>query len=264
MRSISASNSIINHNNMDFWKKYANSYLTFSQHCDYSDWRRMIETIAEEILKIAADRALSVLDVGAGTGKNIAEILEYILSKTNKPAVLDVVEPSEYAKNLMSAFMVRTEYGGFLNKVYDDAKEIHRGKYDAILFMHASYEITDFKEVLLKLYETNLNQRGKILILSVSSASCFFLGREELIKANVSDEIISMLNDYGIPHTVQQLDSRFHLSGNGKADPNSFEYFYNFMTDKKIPLDEFKYLLNKANKQGEINFKDDLIAITRE
>lgn len=224
----------------------------------------MIETIAEELLKIASDRPLNVLDVGAGTGKTIAEILEYILSKTNKRTVLDVVEPSVYAKKLMSAFLVRREHGGFLDRIYDDAQEVQGDKYDAVLFMHTSYEIADFQEVLLKLYETNLNQKGKILILSVSSASCFFLGRQELIKANVSDQIISMLNEQGIKHTVKQLDSRFHLSGNGKADPNSFEYFYSFMTDKKIPLEEFKYLLDKANKQGQINFKDELITITRD
>jgi hypothetical protein len=68
----------------NFWENYGKSYAAFSQHCDNSDWRKILETISNEILNIGVNRPLNILDVGTGIGKNITEILEMLLSKTNR------------------------------------------------------------------------------------------------------------------------------------------------------------------------------------
>lgn len=247
----------------NFWENYGKSYAAFSQHCDNSDWRKILETISNEILNIGVNRPLNILDVGTGIGKNIAEVLEMLLSKTSRMNILDVVEPSQQAVDIMSKFLLKMDEGGFMRNIFRNINDVEMNKYDVIIFMHSSYYIQIFNGVVQSLLKNNLNGNGKIIILSLSSNSPFFLDKPQLNLPNTSDSIKNYLRGKGIQFSDVWLDSRFHFSGNGKADINSFRFFYDFMTQRKIELDEFKVLLKDVGKNGELNFKDELITIAK-
>lgn len=247
----------------DFWERYGESYQIFSQYCSYYDWQNILETIANEIAQAQKEQSYSILDIGPGKGRNILEILEILFTKLRKRNILDIVEPSNIGVNILESLIVSVENGGYLRNIYRDTSNIQDSKYNIILFMHSSYYINNFCELIFKLLSENLFNDGKLLILTLPYESPFFLGKSELYLPNTTEEIIGILEEKKIKYEVHRLESKFFLNKNFDISKSAMEKICFFMTREKISFNDFIILLKKHYKKGVLDFSDDLIVIKK-
>lgn len=248
---------------IDFWIKYGKSFNAFCQHCNYDDWQDIIETLSKEIVSISCKRHLNLLDVGCGYGKNISEVIEYIFTRTKNKPIIDVVEPDKKAQSFLEYFLLDNKNGGVLRNTFTHLNDNKSLSYDCIIFMHSSYYIKSFNTHLKYIFKNQLNEGGKILILSLSSDSTFYLQRPETLLDYTSDEIEVFLQEQRIPYSIKELNSRFHLSKQELDDPFKLDSFYEFMTLGRIPIESYRKMLLKKHEKDELNFRDKLIIIEK-
>lgn len=240
-----------------FWEEIGKEYSIFSQYCNHYDWNVIIEHIAEQINNIKQNEPTSILDVGCGWGNNIKTIMDLLLIKTHIRNKLDVVEPSKAMKKLIAMLLKRYNEGGYLDLFYEELQFIKK-QYDCILFMHSSYYIENFFEILKWLFQEKLKKMGKIIILSLPSDSDFFLGENELILPNTSDKISTVLQKNKIYFDKTRFNSRFTQPE--MSDEIVLKTLYKFITMNNVPYQNFIEFLN-TNKI--VDFKDEIITITK-
>jgi SAM-dependent methyltransferase len=242
---------------IDFWEEFGLSYMAFSQHCDFFDWRNIIDTITNEIDRLKQKRPiLDIVDIGCGFGKNIMEIEETLYTKHKIFDNIDIFEPSEKAYNILKLSMLQDSYGGYINNIYNSFDSFSQKKYDAIIFMHSAYYIKDFNRYLENVYSNNLKKDGIILILALPSSSAFFLGQPSLVLPYTADEIIEHLSKSSLTYSTVDLDSHFYF------DEKRLKFLYKFMTREKISLEQYSNLMNTLYLNKKVNFSDKLIKIS--
>lgn len=247
----------------DFWKEYSKSFMIFSQYCSYTDWADILKRIANEIASSNKSNSLSIIDVGTGYGKNINEIMEILFTNNRIRNILDVVEPSNQIHSIIRSLITDFKDDGYLRNLFSNISNFEDKKYDVILFMHSSYYIHDFNNILFKLCSNNLHENGKILILSLPDTSPFFLKKSDLSLPNTSTSIKVFLERISIGYNSYPFSSKFFFNDKFLLSEKTCDHLYHFFTRKLIEKDEFVECIKKVCKNGVIDFNDELIIIRK-
>lgn len=245
----------------DFWSQFDKSYRFFSQFCDTDDWHVILAAVAGVVTEAAKPNVqMSLLDVGCGIGIATETICELIFAKTKSLPQLTVVEPSQIARDRITANLLCHNDGGALKATYKSLDELPDGtKFDAIMFLHSSYYIANFKKALQKLVQHHLYPGGTITVLVLPEDSSFFLQLGAL--PNCMESVQSNFRDCGLHGiTVYQLQSRFRLPKDCSLTENEWKSLCSFVRPEGIKIEEFKARIKREYAGGRpLDFQDCLV-----
>jgi len=242
----------------DFWASLGEAYRVFSAYCRYDDWHHILNILVDRIVQINARTSVCLLDVGCGLGRNTLSISEALFTRTGHRPVIDVVEPSSIARSTVRALMPPHSRGGFLRTEYIDLGELDEQEYDAILFIHSTYYITNLQEQIQSLAQRHLRPEGKLLFLVLPGASPFFLDSGPL--PNTAEKVELILDELRLLRHSMSLPSRF-LFGDGRflLTADTASSLRQFMKCESMTDDEFCNVIADRAKHGAIDFGDRLI-----
>ena len=237
----------------------------FSKFCDFNDWQSILNRIASEIIEVQDNKPLSILDVGAGLGINTECIANIVFTHRKIRNSIDIIEPSQHAREIARRLMVSEDKGGILRNFFPNLSDINTRKYDVVIFLHSTYYINDFYNWLQKIFRNNLREGGKVLVLAIPSDSPFFLD-PKLALPHTSSQIKYYLSQKGFEFTPYSLTSKFYINTHFIFSEIEIDHLYHFMTSSKsniISREEFCERLKSKASSGVIDFQDELIVIRK-
>jgi ubiquinone/menaquinone biosynthesis C-methylase UbiE len=248
-----------------FWgdKKISDIYENIYVRTFVEDWFKIIEKIANEI------KGKMLLDVGCGEGHTTKQVLDRITHNY----VCDILEPNENALNSAGKFLsfennVGTSYLATLSGFMPEKK------YDTVFTSHTNYywsvEDKDFKRQLDKLVNL-VKKGGRLLILTLPEQSGHYkvMLRQIYPSFNYSRYIIDYYKKQGQSVRVIRFKMRLFV-GDILANKHFYDLdnFYKFIHNTHSPPNadervQFKGKLMKYQKEGYLDFKDELIIVSK-
>ena len=249
----------------DFWAKHDINYRVFSHFCDSEDWHNILKSIAAQF-RWDDGLSRSVLDVGAGTGINTTALMEILYAQQNCRHFVSTLEPSAKARERIEHNIIYEKDGGFLRDIFATYSELNGRKFDAIVFLHSSYYVTDFEQQLTQLYRDNLYEGGVIVIVTLSRDSPFFLGYPPSVP-NTAESITQWIKAVGFKYDVKILPSHFRLPQGLAPDQKLFDHLFSFICDHtQIDASDFNARLATHLISGDrngVDLKDRLIVLSK-
>jgi len=239
---------------------YGNIYLrTFVE-----DWFKIVETMAKEI------KGEKLLDLGCGEGHTTKQILDRVKEKY----ICDLVEPNEFALNSAKSFL------SFENKIgesYVDTLASFKPnkKYGTVFTSHTNYywasDEQEYKKQLDKATSL-LDKGGRLLILTLPKDSDHYtiMLKQVYPTFNYSEYISNHYKSKGFKVKIIRFKMRMFVGDmltNGKFyEVNNFYRFIHNTdeTPKKEESKKFLSKLKKYQKGGYLDFKDELIIVSKE
>jgi ubiquinone/menaquinone biosynthesis C-methylase UbiE len=238
---------------------YGNIYLrTFTE-----DWFKIVSTLASYI------KGKILLDLGCGEGHTTKQILD----RLDKGYVCDLVEPNEKALNLARDFLkIENKIGDSFVADLRSLKPIK--KYDSVFTSHTNYywadNVEDYQNQLDKAISL-VNDKGRLLILTLPEKSDHYnvMIHQVYPTFNYSKFIVNYYKNKGFRVKVVKFKMRMYvgdiLSNKGTYELNNFFKFIH--NTENLPSaeesSEFFKKIKEFQKEGYLNFKDELIIIKK-
>jgi SAM-dependent methyltransferase len=248
-----------------FWgdKQLADVYENIYIRTFVEDWFDIVLSSAKEI------KGGLILDVGCGEGHTTKQVLDRVKGNVK----CDLLEPNKGALKLAKKFL------SFENNVGDVFEENLSGlntekKYDSIFTSHTNYYWADdrksYDKQLDKLMSL-LNKNGNVLILTLPRNSDHYnIMVEEVYPDFVFGEyIVDYYRKKGFRVDVKKFKMRMFV-GDILTNKHFFDLnnFYRFIHNQdympnESQAKEFLQKIKKFEKKGYLDFKDELIIISR-
>jgi len=238
---------------------YGNIYLrTFVE-----DWFKIVDVMAKDV------KGEKLLDLGCGEGHTTKQILDRLKQKY----VCDLIEPNESALNSAKKFL------SFENKIGESFVDTlsslkSNKKYDTIFTSHTNYywasDEQEYKRQLDKIMSL-LDKGGRLLILTLPKDSDHYnvMLRQVYPTFNYSEYISNYYKSKGFKVKMIRFKMRMFVGDmltNGKFyEVNNF-YKFIHNTDSfpnKNESLQFLQKIKKYQKEGYLDFKDELIIVSK-
>ena len=184
-----------------------------------------------------------------------------------------MVEPNKNALNSAKVFLsFENNIGGYFVDTLSSFKP--KKKYDVIFTSHTNYYWSsneeDYKSQLKKLISI-LNEKGKLLILTLPRRSDHYniMLRQVYPKFVYSKYITNFYRNIGFNVKVKKFKMRMYV-GDMLKNKKYFDLnnFYKFIHNTNVnpsrtELDIFRLKLKKYQKKGYLDFKDELLLISK-
>lgn len=238
---------------------YGNIYLrTFVE-----DWFKIVDTLAKEV------KGEKILDLGCGEGHTTKQILDRLKQKH----VCDLIEPDESALISARKFLnFENNIGEFFVDTLDSFNP--NKKYDTVFTSHTNYywanEEEDYKKQLDKAISL-VDNGGRLLILTLPKDSDHYniMLQQVYPTFNYSEYISGYYKAKGFKVKIIRLKMRIFVGDmltNGKFyEVNNFYKFIHNVDSfpNKNEATKFLQKIKKHQKNGYLDFKDELVIISR-
>lgn len=256
--------------NWHFWgeKEFSDVYENIYIRSVMEDWFNIVFEIVNEI-NLQKSTKKQILDIGCGEGHTTKQILDRIEGNY----ICDLLEPNENALTSAEAFLTPENNVG---EIYPRTLATFKTnkKYDIVFTSHTNYywalNEKDYDTQLKKL-TTMLNQRGKLMILTLPEESDHYniMLRQAYPNFNHAQYIINFYKKLGFNVKIKKLNMKMYV-GDILSTKNFFDLkiFYRFIhnTDSYPSDSESKEFLEKIKKyqrNNYLDFKDYLIIVER-
>ncbi len=238
---------------------YGNIYLrTFVE-----DWFKIVDTLAKEV------KGEKILDLGCGEGHTTKQILDRLKQKY----VCDLIEPHESALSSARAFL---NFENNIGESFVDTLASFKPnkKYNSVFTSHTNYywanEEESYKKQLDKAISL-VDKRGRLLILTLPKDSDHYniMLRQVYPTFNYSEYISSYYKTKGFKVKIIRFKMRVFVGdmlANGKFyEVNNFYKFIHNVDSfpNKSEAIQFLQKIKKYQKNGYLDFKDELVIISR-
>jgi SAM-dependent methyltransferase len=238
---------------------YGNIYLrTFVE-----DWFKIVDTLAKEV------KGEKLLDLGCGEGHTTKQILD----RLKQEYVCDLIEPNESALNSAKKFL------SFENKIGESFVDTLSSlklnkKYDTIFTSHTNYywanDEQEYKKQLDKVMSL-LDKSGRLLILTLPKDSDHYniMLRQVYPTFNYSEYISNYYKSKGFKVKIIRFKMRMFVGDmlfNGKLyEINNFYKFIHNVDSFPNKNESIQFLqkVKKYQKEGYLDFKDELIIVSK-
>jgi len=249
-----------------FWgeKQFADVYENIYIRTTMEDWFKIVKDIAKELAGYK-----DILDIGCGEGHTTKQILDRVEGDYE----CDLLEPDKNALANGKAFLLPENNIGHCYVKTLGLFEPEK-KYDAVYTIHTNYYWA-FNE---KGFDTHLNKlmdmikaKGKVMILTLPEESDHYniMIKPVYPRFNYSKYMIDFFKKKGYNVRVKRFVMKMYV-GDILSTKKFFELksFFRFIHNSNIyPSDaDAKLFLNKIKKFQKneyLDFKDDLIIVTR-
>jgi len=238
---------------------YGNIYLrTFVE-----DWFKIVDAMAKEV------KGEKLLDLGCGEGHTTKQILDRLKQKYT----CDLVEPNESALNSAKSFL------SFENKIGESfvdtlANFKTNKKYDTIFTSHTNYYWANDEQQYRKQLDkatSLLDKSGRLLILTLPRDSDHYniMLRQVYPTFNYSEYIIDYYKSKGFKVKIIRFKMRMFVGDmltNGKFyEVNNFYKFIHNVDSFPNKNESIQFLqkIKKYQKEGYLDFKDELIIVSK-
>jgi len=238
---------------------YGNIYLrTFVE-----DWFKIVNTLSKSL------RGKVFLDIGCGEGHTTKQVLDQL----NKKYTCDLLEPNE--KALLSA----KSFLSFENNIGDSFTGTllnfkPNKEYNSVFTSHTNYYWADNENEYKKQLDRAISlvkKGGRLLILTLPEESDHYnvMLRQVYPTFNYSEYIQEYYKQKGFEVKVIKFKMRMYIkdiltSKNHYELNNFFKFIHNvdnFPSEKESL--EFLQKIKQFQKRGYLNFKDELIIVSR-
>ncbi|MFH1151708.1 MAG: class I SAM-dependent methyltransferase [Nanoarchaeota archaeon] len=237
---------------------YGNIYLrTFVE-----DWFKIVDTISKNVI------GEKILDLGCGEGHTTKQILDRLKQKHT----CDLLEPNESALNSAERFL------RFENKIGESFVETlvsfrPNKKYDTVFTSHTNYywakDEQEYRKQLDKVASL-IDKGGRLMILTLPKESDHYnIMLHQVYPAfNYSGYISNYYKSKGFKVKIIRFKMRMFVGDmltNGKFYEvnNFYKFIHNINeTPSKKESKEFLEKLKKYQKNGYLDFKDELIIVS--
>jgi len=238
---------------------YGNIYLrTFVE-----DWFKIVDAMAKEV------KGERLLDLGCGEGHTTKQILD----RLKQNYTCDLIEPNESALKSAKSFLSFENNIGdtFINTL---ASLKSNKRYDTIFTSHTNYywasDEEDYKKQLDKIISL-LDKGGRLMILTLPKESDHYniMLRQVYPAFNYAEYIIQYYKSKGFNVKTIRFKMRMFVGdmlSNGKLyEVNNFYKFIHNVDSFPTKGESLKFLqkIKKYQKEGYLDFKDELIIISK-
>lgn len=248
-----------------FWgdKQFADIYENIYIRTFVEDWFKIVLFISKEFY------GKSFLDIGCGEGHTTKQILDRIKGEY----VCDLVEPN---RNALSSARIFLKFENNIGDSYVDTLVSFKSKkkYDTVFTSHTNYYWSlneeDYKRQLNKIISF-VKEGGKLLILTLPEDSDHYniMLRQVYPKFNYSKYTTDFYRKKGLKVRVKRFRMRMYvgdmLNNMHFFDLNNFYRFIHNTNEypSKQESGKFRDKLKQFQKNGYLDFKDELIIVSR-
>src|SRR3989344_2038439 len=238
---------------------YGNIYLrTFVE-----DWFKIVDAMAKEV------KGEKLLDLGCGEGHTTKQILDRLKQKYT----CDLVEPNESAISSAKSFL---SFENNVGESFVDTLTSFKAnkKYDIIFTSHTNYywadDEQDYRKQLDKAISL-LDKNGRLLILTLPKDSDHYIImlRQVYPTFNYSGYISDYYKSKGFKVKIIRFKMRMFVGDmltNGKFyEVNNFYKFIHNVDSFPNKNESIQFLqkIKKYQKEGYLDFKDELIIVSK-
>lgn len=196
-------------NGAEFWQAGQPGYALLTYLSDPDDWSAIVAIISSEIAgAVGGARFAKVLDIGSGVGTTSLQIARRLLASEGIMSAWTLVEPDDEARSASSKVFAVSAHGYGSARVISSIGQIDPDeRYDCALFVHSSYYLDEFSQVLEGVASV-LKCGAPIIIVSMVKESPFFLGGAIDNHRNLADQIVEITAQLGWRHERRPVTSR--------------------------------------------------------
>lgn len=240
------------------WLEMGEAYQAFSSLSDEGDWQALMSQVSSLIASNATCNK-NILDYGSGLGTTSASIRRRMYGDHGVLSSWCLYEPDAWARKA-SAF-VMPPLGKHMDVVVNDS--LPKGVFDTVLFVHTTYYVADFADVLNGLFEQSiLTENGRVICVAMPESSPFFIDELQNRHYWTGDRISEAAKKFGLRCDVVKMRSRFRLLPSVEQDEELLTLITQFVVGKKnVSLDHV--LCVKRCLSGETDFGDWVIVLQR-
>jgi len=242
-----------------FWSELGGPYQAFSTLSDEGDWQSIIRQIAT-VVAPNAEAPLKILDYGSGLGTTAASIRRCLYGDHGLLSSWTLYDPDEFARNA-STFSMPEISARLSVSIVDEVPE--NREFDIVLFVHTSYYLDQFEDVLDRSFRELLAMRnGQVICVVMPKASPFFIKGLNNAHVWAAERIVSVAKKKGFKCDVIKLRSRFRWLSEISMDRMLSELITSFVCGRSS-ITEREVNLTREALVGEVDFGDWLISIRR-
>nr|VFK50715.1 MAG: Methyltransferase domain-containing protein [Candidatus Kentron sp. TUN]VFK53239.1 MAG: Methyltransferase domain-containing protein [Candidatus Kentron sp. TUN]VFK54046.1 MAG: Methyltransferase domain-containing protein [Candidatus Kentron sp. TUN] len=239
-----------------FWDDWDKVYEVFRYYWHVQDKANLISRITRCIMDTARElQSIEVLDVGAGDGEVIRDIMELLLTETKRLSMLDIIEPSSSKRDIATRILPHREYGGCLRGAFQTMDGVTGRSYDAIVLNNVIYHLEPLEDSIPHLFN-NLRKGGSLIILHINNNFDYEpiirgIGEKQGVSLDIATHTVPLRVFLGMGEVIYDANMI-----------NMFKRFYGQaaqLCSNPLSDDEFSALLKQCSEDGFFDHEHRLI-----